>query len=119
MPQHDDWTQAEGALGQKEVAQMIAERFTSVRKQVDGTKALLERLESPERVNKLLNQLIQIRKAKAGANLETAEDTEAEKTPLKQLILEPENSNSKASKQENEGEKQSQSSEGPQAAAEN
>ena len=97
---------------------MIAERFASVRKQVDGTKALLERLESPERVNKLLNQLIQLRKAKVVTNLETAEDTEAEKTPLKELILEPENSNSKASKQEDEGDKQSQSSEAPQAAAE-
>ena len=52
-------------------------------------------------------------------NLETAEDTEAEKTPLKELILEPENSNSKASKQEDEEDKQSQSSEGPQAAVEN
>ena len=50
-------------------------------------------------------------------NLETAEDTEAEKTPLKELILEPENS--KASKQEDEEDKHSQSSEGPQAAAEN
>ena len=39
------------------------------------------------------------------ANLETAEDTEAEKTPMKELILEPENSNSKASKQEDEGDK--------------
>ena len=37
---------------------MIAERFTSVRKQVDGTKALLERLESPERVSRLLNHII-------------------------------------------------------------
>ena len=64
---------------------MIAERFASVRKQVDGTKALLERLESPERVNRLLNQLIQLRKAKAN-NLETTEDTEAEKTTP---LLEP------------------------------
>ena len=40
------------------MAQMIAERFTSVRKQVDGTKALLERLESPERVSRLLNHII-------------------------------------------------------------
>ena len=70
---------------------MIAERFASVRKQVDGTKALLERLESPERVNRLLNQLKELRNAKV-TNFETAEDTEAEKTPMKEPILEVDNS---------------------------
>lgn len=40
---------------QELVAKMIAERFANVRKQVDGTKQLLERLESPDRINRLLN----------------------------------------------------------------